>query len=654
MVEGRTVLTTDLHADARFRARAAEFSFPGRAAIAAPIGWDERPIGVLVAYDREVRAWSDDEVHFVQAVANTMGLAIQRARIEADLRDSTTRLDISLSAGGLGAWSWELDEDQVRLNRSALEMYGLAGEEFTGSGEAFLALVHPEDRQRFRDAVVRSMEAGGEQHHVFRIIRHDTGELRWIESWGRQLHTEARGFHLVGVCSDITDRRRAEQEQESLLSREQAARVEAELARERLAFLAEASAVLSSSLDPLVTLHSVADLCVPGLADVCFIDLIDEEAGLVEHAARAASDDQLEVAQALRARRKALGGSARTQTGLTTALGGRAVVYPAISEEHLRAAAVDDEHLALFRRLDARATVMAPLVSRGRPIGVLTLIRTGEAAAYESDDLALVDELAGRAALAIDNGRLFDSRNRVARSLQAALLPPALPPAPGLALAARYDVAEADVGIGGDFYDVIALGPGSWGVVVGDVCGRGPDAAALTGLVRHTLRTAVVREHVPSRVLRQTNEAILQQIDDARFCTAAYLHLDVLDPEAGRVRVVAASAGHPRPIVVPSGGGARPLACSGTLLGVVDDPRLADVEVVLEPGDAIVLYTDGVTEARQGDELFGEGRLVAALDQLAGQGADAIAEGLEAAVAEFRRSSRDDTAILVVAASPSA
>jgi serine phosphatase RsbU (regulator of sigma subunit) len=250
--------------------------------------------------------------------------------------------------------------------------------------------------------------------------------------------------------------------------------------------------------------------------------------------------------------------------------------------------------------------------------------------------------------MAVENGRLYRSRARVARSLQAVLLPPALPEIAGLELAARYSVAELDAEIGGDFYDVMALGRASWGVVVGDVCGRGPDAAALTGLVRQSLRTAAVDELRPARILARTNEALLAQIDDARFCTAAFLVVHPADD--GVVRVEAASAGHPRPLLVRAGGEVTPLEVSGTVLGVVAHPVTGSVEVELQPGDAVVLYTDGLTEARRGTEWYGESRLAEGLATLAGLPAEAIAAGLEASVLDFRRSARDDTAILVVSA----
>ncbi|MCU1371119.1 MAG: domain S-box protein [Ilumatobacteraceae bacterium] len=651
--ERTSVVCPDLLGDDRFRALAVARGFDVRAAVASPISWEDHPWGALVVYDRDLRAWTDDEVHLVQSVANTMGLAIQRAAVERELRDSSTRLDISLGAGGLGLWSWEAAGDRLTFNGPALEMFGLRPETYSGIGADLVAVVHPDERSAFAG---EPGPGAAEVHSVFRIIRPDTGEVRWIEGWGRAIGDGADGVVLVGVCSDITERRRAEQLQAEMLQREHAARVAAEEARERLAFLSDASALLSASLDLDETLRSFADLCVPFLADVCLIDLVDDDDKLVERAAHAVDEESLANVRELRRRRAALGGVGGVYSERSVAESGQAVVHTTITDEDYQRASVDDEHLAVFRAFHCHSAVVAPLTGRTGLLGVLSLQLNREGRSFDAEDLALVEQLAARAALALDNSRLFHSRNRVARSLQAALLPPALPSIAGIGLAARYDVseAEADVAIGGDFYDVIPVAPGSWGMVVGDVCGRGPAAAALTGLVRHTLRSAVVREHVPSRVLAQTNQAMLQQIDDARFCTAAYVRVDVADPPTGRLSLVASSAGHPPPILVRADGRAEALDCSGTLLGVVADPDLPDLTVELGPGDALVLYTDGVTEARRGNELFGEPRLIETLGSLAGRSAEAIAGGLERAVADFRRSARDDTAILVIQALPPA
>jgi PAS domain S-box-containing protein len=645
--EGVPVVSNDLLGDPRFQAVAPDYGLAAKAAVAAPIGWGERPWGVLSAYHQEIREWTDDEVHFVQSVANTVGLAIQRQRIEHELRESSTRLDLSLEAGGLGAWSWDVDADRVQLTASALRIFGLTADAFDGTGTRLLELVHPDDHAAVRGEVHAAVETDGEQHQVFRIIRHADQEVRWIESWGRAIVDDAQHNRLVGVSADITDRRRADEEKESLLAAEQLARVEAELARERLALLAEASSRFAMSLDPEVILASLAEFCVPLLTDVCLVDTFDEQGHLHEAAGLARDDESLVLVRALRQRRRDLGGVGGLWNERTVAGDIQSVVHAEITDEQLVVAAADEQHLDLLRRFHARASMVTPLIARGRVIGVLSLIATEPGRSYGPDQLALVDELAARAALALDNGRLFESRNRVARSLQEALLPPKLPKVAGLGLAARYRVAEGDIEIGGDFYDVIEVGERALGVVVGDVCGRGPDAAALTGLMRHSVRTAVVREQLPSRVLTQTNDAVLDQIDDARFCTAAYLRLELGEP-GEPVRALASSAGHPRPALLLADGRAELVECSGVLLGVVPSPTLVDVEVTLHPGDAIVLYTDGVTEARRGGQLFGEFRLLEALRDLAGCSADEIAAGIDDAVDEFQDDANDDVAILVV------
>ena len=189
-----------------------------------------------------------------------------------------------------------------------------------------------------------------------------------------------------------------------------------------------------------------------------------------------------------------------------------------------------------------------------------------------------------------------------------------------------------------------------WGLVVGDVCGRGPEAAALTGLMRHSVRAAVVRERLPSRVLAQTNDAVIDQIDDARFCTATYLRLEVGD-RGEPVRLLASSAGHPPPLVLRADGRVEIVPSQGGLLGVVPSPSLVDVEVVLAPGGGRGL-TDGVTEARRGAEQFGEGRLVEQVGACAGGTAREVVDALMSRVDGFAEGTSDDRAVLVVRVDP--
>ena len=638
VLQGVVVVAPDLLNDARFVPRAAEFGVAAKAAITAPVGWGEHPWGVVGAYSGVVRPWTDDDIHFVQSMANTIGLAISRQRVEHDLRDSSTRLDLSLVAGGLGAWTWDIQADHVELSGSALAIYGLDGETFDGAGDSLLAAVHPEDQAALRGESYEAMQTTGEQHNTFRVVW-PNGEVRWAESWGRLLQERGQPFRMVGVVADITEQREREAIKEQLLAAERQA-------REHLLLLAEASVLFSASLNTDVILASLPEFCVPRLCDVCVVDVLDEQGELVE-AAAAGDGAVLADVRVLRERRAALGEEGGMWNKRQVAGHARSRFEPRLTDENYQKSATDQEHLEIFRRVHVRSSMVVPLVARDRVIGVVTLMNRDDSREPGLDLLAMVEDLARRAALAIDNGRLYESRNRVARSLQAALLPPALPEIVGLGLAAKYRVAEGDIEIGGDFYDVIEVGARAWGIVVGDVCGRGPDAAALTGLMRHSVRTAVVRESVPSRVLAQTNDAVLDQIDDARFCTAAYLRLDLNQPGPGEVRVTASSAGHPRPVVLRVDGRAEVLECSGLLLGVVPQPALIDAELVLGPGDAVVLYTDGVTEARQGREFFGEQRLLETLRSLASLDAEGIAAGLDDAVRQYQDDANDDVAILV-------
>ncbi|MEJ7584028.1 MAG: PP2C family protein-serine/threonine phosphatase [Acidimicrobiales bacterium] len=186
--------------------------------------------------------------------------------------------------------------------------------------------------------------------------------------------------------------------------------------------------------------------------------------------------------------------------------------------------------------------------------------------------------------------------------------------------------------------------------MIGDVCGKGPGAAAVTGLFRHTLRAVALTERSPAGVLRGTNDAILGRIEDTRFCTAALVKLDT---SAGRALATVACGGHPRPLVVRATGSVEPVEVSGTLLGVLPDPVLPEVEVELGVGDAIVLFTDGVTEARRGEDLFGEARLRDVLTEAVRAGvvtSAGLADSIVAAIDDYQDGvGHDDTAIVVLA-----
>jgi GAF domain-containing protein len=245
----------------------------------------------------------------------------------------------------------------------------------------------------------------------------------------------------------------------------------------------------------------------------------------------------------------------------------------------------------------------------------------------------------------VESGERFAA---LARTLQESLLPPSLPDVPGLEVAARYLPAGAGESVVGDFYDVFQAGRSSWGVVMGDVCGKGVEAAKVTALARYTIRAAAMRTSKPSEVLATLNEAMLAQSDsDERFLTAVYA---TLRPTRGAVMARLCSGGHAPALVRRADGRVKPVGRPGTILGVLPEPDLTDVGLGLRPGDLLLLYTDGVTEARNADgELFGEERLIALLRGADGRDAVGVATAVEDAVTQFAGvAPTDDTAVLVL------
>ena len=532
------------------------------------------------------------------------------------------------------------------MSPTLLRMGGI--EQFDGGIDDYTALVLEEDRHALGEAADQAFQQGRDLHSLHRLRRPD-GEIRWIEARGRPvLDVAGRPLRMVGVATDVTERRILDDVKASLLRREHDARVTAEQAQGQLSFLATATGALNASLDPATTIEHLGRLVVPQLCDIFFVDLMDESGNLEPATAGHGDEEVLAVARELQRRRRDLGGGGGLWDVRKVAFSGRTELLSNITDDKLRAASAGNpDHLDLYRRIGAKAAAIVPMVAHGRVLGVLSFISTTDQHRFGDDNLHLINGLASRAAMAIDNANLFAARNRVARVLQATLLPPALPDIPTFDVAARYRVAEAGTEIGGDFYDIFEVSEGAWTVVIGDVCGRGPEAAALTGLMRHSVRVAAMHESRPSKVLGQTNEAILDQIDDTRFCTAALIHLDA-GSSNGRVHISASSAGHPCPVVVRPDGRVEPIDCAGTLLGVLPNPPLVDASLELEAGCLIVAYTDGVTEARSGHDQFGEARLYAVLADAAGQSAEEVAARVDEAVAAFQDASNDDLAVLVL------
>jgi serine phosphatase RsbU (regulator of sigma subunit) len=302
------------------------------------------------------------------------------------------------------------------------------------------------------------------------------------------------------------------------------------------------------------------------------------------------------------------------------------------------------------------AIACLPLRVADRTFGVLILRYTGERA-FGSDErrflLTLADDCSqalDRARLYAEIERLYEREHHIAETLQASLLPAAFPEAPGLEFAAFFAPTGDGNDVGGDFYDVFAKGHG-YTALVGDVCGKGPEAAKLTALCRYTLRTAgMLVDAGPSRTLEFLNRAILEQAPGAQFCTVAVA--DLTPNPQGAMTATISTGGHPPPLVVRGAGGVEEVALRGGVLGAISEPVLAEAVVELAAGDALVFVTDGVEETRRGDGAFyGHERIRAAFERVQpGATAAALIDALRSDLEEFRRGqvARDDVVILAV------
>jgi serine phosphatase RsbU (regulator of sigma subunit) len=401
--------------------------------------------------------------------------------------------------------------------------------------------------------------------------------------------------------------------------------------RRRLEFLIAATAMLETYLDPQQMLERIASTAVPELAALCVIDVFGSEEEPATTLAEGVDPALARRVAALHAERPP---EARTREAHAALLG---VARARVLDGDDGPGAGAEQRLVRESGLATLAAI--PMVARGRALGSIAFLREQP---FSAGELQLLEELTGRASLAFDNARLYAERAHVAYTLRHSLMPAALPRIEGLQLESFFRPMSAGSEVGGDFYDVFGDGDGCW-LVVGDVCGKGAEAAVLTGFLRHTT-VAYAREQraAPASVLERVNEAMLEQDFEGRFATAILAHLAFAD---GGVRVTLATAGHPAALLARAGGGVEELGECGTLLGVFPDPSIPECSALLEPGDAIALYTDGLAEAHAPDRALTVEQLVGRLASAHPRSARAMIDALLALV-DLDAGARDDIAIL--------
>ena len=600
--------------------------------MAFPVIGGQGCIGVIELYSHEIRERDAGVYALSEALGRQVGEFVEALRLEQEREEARVQLEAILRGVADAVTAQAPDGRLLFANEAAAASMGFE------SPEALMKASIADIMNRYdmldEDGEPYPLEAlpgrralagedGAESLVRFRI--RDTGQERWSAVKATPIRdADGNVTMAINVIEDITTHKRAELGQR---------------------FLARSGEVLASSLDPDELLVEIANLAVPELADWCSVEVMTE-AGALERKALAHVNPDV--------RQRAIDLSRRYPPDPDAPQGiyqvvktGQPELYPDIPDEMIRAAAVDQKHYDEIVAIGMRSAIIVPMTTRGRTVGALTWVNGRPGRRFDTQDVELAQELARRCATAIENARLYSDRAYIARTLQQSLLPVELPDIPGVETAARFRPTGEGNEVGGDFYDVFETGDRGWTVVMGDVCGKGPDAAAVTALARYTLRAAAMRQHLPSRCLSMLNEALLRQRDDRRFCTVAYAYIEPLERGA---RVGVSSGGHPLPLVLRADGSVEPVGAPGTLLGVVPDPDLEDRAITLDPGDTLVFYTDGVIESRaSSDGVLDERRLGELIATCAGRGPDTIAAMVEdAAVLSQNGRPRDDIAVLVL------
>jgi PAS domain S-box-containing protein len=587
----------------------------------------EFPVEVTISALSENGAWSFHA--FVADISERTDAERERQRLldelQLALRGTEERLAVIVDALGEAVTIRGRDDHLIHANRAALQRMGLSSVEELREADprALMAgweTVAEDGRQiRMEDLPsVRALRGEEPEPLMMRSVHRGTGEEQWVLLKATAVRdADGEIEAAVTIIEDVTVAKRAAM---------------------RMEFLARASQVLASSLDYQETLRNVAGLAVPQIADWCGVDLFDEEGEREQVAVAHVDPSKLEMAERLRAfepeeldPEQGLGLVRRT---------GEPVLYDDIPDELLVEAAIDDEHLALLREVGMRSVLIVPMVGRSRTIGALTLVSAESGRTFDQGDVEFARQIAGRAALAVENARLYSERSEVARTLQNSLLPEALPDVPGWEIATLYRPAGHESEVGGDFYDFWEIG-GDWLMMVGDVTGKGVGAAAVTSLVRHTAWAASDFDPRPAQILARV-DAALKRRPSLSVCTALCLRISL-----GQGTV--ASGGHPLPLHL-SEHGVREIGRHGMLLGAFSSVDWPEVLFEMQPGETLVAFTDGVTDAvGKGDERFGLTRLKEILARAQNESPMAIRARLVAALEEFQVGAQaDDTAIVIM------
>jgi serine phosphatase RsbU (regulator of sigma subunit)/PAS domain-containing protein len=612
-----------------------------RSAVVVPLQARNRTLGAISILRLEPgkplgqaeRPYNQTDLELVGELARRAALAIDNARLFSGLRRLEQRLAAILASVAEAITVVDRAGQTIFANQAAADLLQVSSPSEITSAERgtimprFLVL----DEQG-RELDLQSMpgrrlfEGERPKPQLVRNIVRATGEERWLIVRSSPIVDPETGRinYVVNVFENITEVKRAQ------------------LAE---SFMAEASRMLASSMDYTETLQEVARLAVPQIADWCAVDVLGES-GEIERVAVYHSDpDKIELAERLdRKYHPTLEDPAGVPEVIRS---GEARHYTDIDPDALAAYARDSAHLQLLREIEATAVVIVPLAAPTRTLGAITLVSSGSSRRLTEADLGLAVRLGRRAGTAVENARLYTERARIARTLQRALLPESLAEIPGVETKTLYSAAGELNEVGGDFYDVFDYDEDRTVLLIGDVCGKGPRAAGVTALARHTLRASAIDGRSPTEMLATLHQALMRQPPGADMCTVCLIVLARV--EQHEVRLTIALAGHPPPLLISPQGDVEQVGHSGTILGVVDPLSISESELTLGAGETLLLYTDGVIEAGRPDRLLGEEGLLELCAAAPGLSLAKFLERIEHAALDHAQGHlRDDIALLAL------
>jgi PAS domain S-box-containing protein len=549
---------------------------------------DGEPVRIWVI-DRPIL---DEHGEVIAVVGASEDVAEQRL-LEQRAEDLTEHLRLALEAGGLGTFRWDIATGVTEWDERLEALFGLAPGTFDGTFDAWVGLLHPEDR----DHVLRSVEEAVATKRPFTVEHRVTwpdGSVHWLQGAGTvTLDRAGNVTSTIGCTRDVTQEVQAEQERQRFTIEALAAAEQERINRERLEFLGRINDALSAAHDRHELMRNVTQAAVPRLGDWCSIYVLPEPGAAIPEVEIAHVDPEM-VAYALELQER-FPYDPHATVGMPNVIRtAEPEFYPVIDDAVLEDLDTPAEQREVVRKLVLRSSISVPLVKRGQVLGGLSLIMTDSGRQYTEDDVTLIEAVAARIASSLENLRLGEAQRSIASTLQASLLPAELPVIDGVDIAVRYWANGEGIDVGGDFYDLFRLADDRWAVVIGDVCGTGPAAAAVTGLARHTIASAAWHSDDHVAVLENLNRAMRERRTNS-FCTVVY---GTLETDDGDPRFTAAIAGHPLPIVVRADGTVHRVGVPGSLVGVFDDIHVTPTVTPLHPGDTLLLYTDGITDVR--------------------------------------------------------